>query len=174
MRSADPLPFVGARRYAQYRAEREQAHKDWLQRKKEREEKLARGEDVGPEEPDPTEEVEVGCLGLLKFILYATLFIILAGKFFTGSFLWEHELPNLRQFIPVRVLSYRNIPRPLFSRISDESASEGRWRVTVLTSHCMRIWVLMCVCAIVHDWTHADESAAFLRNSPRAVRRHGP
>ena len=32
------MPFVGARRYAQYRAEREQAHKDWLQRKKEREE----------------------------------------------------------------------------------------------------------------------------------------
>ncbi|EJF63049.1 cytochrome b5 [Dichomitus squalens LYAD-421 SS1] len=90
-------PFLA---YAQYRAEREQAHKEWLQRKQQREEKLARGEEVGPEEPDPTEEVEVGCLGLLKFILYATLFIILAGKFFTGSFLWEQELPNLRQFIP--------------------------------------------------------------------------
>ena len=104
MRSADPLPFVGARRYAQYRAEREQAHKDWLQRKKEREEKLARGEEVGPEEPDPTEEREVGCLGLLKFLLYATLFVVLAGKFFTGDFLWEMDLPSVSQFIPVRVL----------------------------------------------------------------------
>lgn len=93
---------MGARSYAQYRAEREKAHADWLQRKKEREEKLARGEDVGPEEPDPTEEPEVGCLGLLKFILYATLFIVLAGKFFTGSYLWELEPPNLKQFIPVR------------------------------------------------------------------------
>ena len=93
---------MGARSYAQYRAEREKAHTDWLQRKKEREEKLARGEDVGPEEPDPTEEPEVGCLGLLKFILYATLFIVLAGKFFTGSYLWEMEPPNLKQFIPVR------------------------------------------------------------------------
>ncbi|KAI0751265.1 cytochrome b5-like heme/steroid binding domain-containing protein [Daedaleopsis nitida] len=90
-------PFLA---YAQYRAEREQAHEEWLKRKKEREEKLARGEEVGPEEPDPTEEVEVGCTGLLKFILYATLFVVLAGKFFTGSFLWEMEMPNLKQLIP--------------------------------------------------------------------------
>lgn len=93
---------MGACRYAQYRAEREQVHAEWLNRKKERDEKLARGEEVGPEEPDPTEEVEVGCLGLLKFVLYATLLVVLAGKFFTGSFLWEMDMPNLKQFIPVR------------------------------------------------------------------------
>ena len=118
---------MGARSYAQYRAEREKAHTDWLQRKKEREEKLARGEDVGPEEPDPTEEPEVGCLGLLKFILYATLFIILAGKFFTGSFLWEHELPNLRQFIPVRVLSLgtSRAPSSLVSRTRARARGGG-------------------------------------------------
>lgn len=98
----NPRPIVGARSYAQYRAEREKLHADWLQRKKERDEKLARGEEVGPEEPDPTEEREVGCLGLLKFIFYATLFVVLAGKFFTGSFLWEMELPSVSQFMPVR------------------------------------------------------------------------
>lgn len=98
----NPRPIVGARSYAQYRAEREKLHADWLQRKKERDEKLTRGEEVGPEEPDPTEEREVGCLGLLKFILYATLFVVLAGKFFTGSFLWEMELPSVSQFMPVR------------------------------------------------------------------------
>ncbi|KAI0829351.1 cytochrome b5 [Trametes gibbosa] len=104
---ADPTRMVSTKQanrpflaYAQYRAEREQAHADWLQRKKEREEKLARGEKVGPEEPDPTEEREVGCLGLLKFVLYATLFVVLAGKFFTGSYLWEMDMPNLSQFIP--------------------------------------------------------------------------
>ena len=48
----------------------------------------------GAEEPDPTEEV--------KFILYPALFIVLAGKFFTDSFLWKQELPNVRQFVPVR------------------------------------------------------------------------
>lgn len=103
----NPRPIVGARSYAQYRAEREKAHADWLQRKKERDEKLARGEEVGPEEPDPTEEREVGCLGLLKFILYATLFVVLAGKFFTGSFLWEMELPSVSQFMPVRARVFR-------------------------------------------------------------------
>ncbi|KAI0921983.1 hypothetical protein AcW1_004184 [Taiwanofungus camphoratus] len=90
-------PFLG---YSEYRLKREQEHEAWLQRKKEREEKIARGEKAGPEEIDPTEEPEVGCLGILKFVLYATIFIVLAGKFITGSFLWEHELPNLRQFIP--------------------------------------------------------------------------
>ncbi|CCM04032.1 uncharacterized protein FIBRA_06189 [Fibroporia radiculosa] len=91
-------PFLG---YSEYRTRREKEHAAWLQRKKEREEKLAKGEEVGPDEPDPTEEPEVGCLGLLKFILYAILFVLLAGKFITGSFLWEQELPNLRKLIPV-------------------------------------------------------------------------
>jgi len=90
-------PFLS---YAAYRAKREKEHEAWLQRKKEREEKLARGEEVGPEEPDPTEEPEVGCLGLLKFIFYTAIIIILAGKFITGSFLWEHDLPDLRRYLP--------------------------------------------------------------------------
>lgn len=89
-------------RYSEYRAKKEKEHSDWLERKKERDEKISRGEEVGPEEPDPTEEPEVGCLGLLKFILYFTIFVLLAGKFFTGSFLWEQQLPSLRQFLPVR------------------------------------------------------------------------
>ena len=99
------MSAAGAHRYAKYRAEREEAHQEWLKRKKERDEKLARGEEVETLEPDPTEEVEVGCLGILKFILYAVLFVVLAGKFFTGSFLWEQELPNLRQFVPVRAVA---------------------------------------------------------------------
>lgn len=80
-------------------------HEAWLKRKTEREEKLAKGEEVGPEEPDPTAEVEVGFLGLLKFIVYCLIFIALAGKFFTGSFLWEYEshLPALKALIPVSI-----------------------------------------------------------------------
>lgn len=90
-------------RYTNYRKQQEAEHKAWLKRKEERDEKIARGEEVGPEEPDPTAEVEIGLLGLLKFIVYTLLVITLAGKFVTGSFLWNYEelLPTLRQLIPV-------------------------------------------------------------------------
>jgi len=91
-------PFLA---HAEYRAKKEQEHEAWAQRMKERDEKIARGEKVGPPEADPTEVPEVGCLGLLKFILYATIFIVLMGKFITGSFLWEQDvLGSLKQFIP--------------------------------------------------------------------------
>ncbi|KAF7792107.1 hypothetical protein EIP86_003137 [Pleurotus ostreatoroseus] len=90
-------PFLA---YAQYREQKQKEHEAWLQRKKEREEKLARGEAVGPEEPDPTEEPEVGCLGLLKFIVISLVVIVMAGKFFTGSYLWEHNLPDITKLIP--------------------------------------------------------------------------
>ncbi|GBE79206.1 cytochrome b5 [Sparassis crispa] len=90
-------PFLG---HSQYRKQQEKEHEEWAKRKKEREEKIARGEPVGPEEPDPTEEPEVGCLGLMKFLLYAVIFVLLTGKFITGSYLWELEPPNWRKLIP--------------------------------------------------------------------------
>ena len=61
--------------YAQFKERRKAEHEAWLKRKQEREEKLARGEEVGPEEPDPTEEPEVGCLGLLKFLFVVFVFV---------------------------------------------------------------------------------------------------
>ncbi|KAG1773824.1 cytochrome b5-like heme/steroid binding domain-containing protein [Suillus occidentalis] len=81
-------PFLA---HKQYREKQEQEHQAWLRRNHEREEKLARGEEVGPAEVDPTAEQEVGVLGLLKFIVYSLLVIVIAGKFFTGSFLWEYD-----------------------------------------------------------------------------------
>ena len=76
-------------------------HEACLDRQKEREEKIKRGEKVGPEEPDPTAEPEIGCLGLLKFLVISLVVIVFAGKFFTGSYLWEMDPPNWRQFLPV-------------------------------------------------------------------------
>jgi len=94
--------------YHEYKLEQEKLHQAWLQRKKVREEKLARGEKVGPEEQDPTAEEEVGLLGLLKFIVYLLLIIILAGKFFTGSFLWEYDgkWAKLKTYWPVNALRF--------------------------------------------------------------------
>jgi len=92
-------PFLA---YKEYRDKRDFEHQAWLQRKKEREEKVARGEKVGPEEPDPTEEREVGVVGLLKFLLYLTIVVLLAGKFFTGHFLWEYDgkWAQLKTYMP--------------------------------------------------------------------------
>lgn len=94
--------------HKQYKDRQAKEHKAWLQRKREREEKLARGEKVGPEEADPTAEQEVGLLGLLKFIVYLILTVLIAGKFFTGSFLWEYEgkWAQLKTYWPVRLVLF--------------------------------------------------------------------
>ncbi|KAG6332122.1 hypothetical protein ID866_6967 [Astraeus odoratus] len=98
-RKAANEPFLA---YKEFKDKQEKEHEAWLQRKKEREERLARGESVGPEERDPTAEEEVGLVGLLKFILYVLLIIVLAGKFFTGSFLWEYDgkWVRLKTYLP--------------------------------------------------------------------------
>ncbi|KAG6850167.1 hypothetical protein H0H93_000294 [Arthromyces matolae] len=81
-------PFLA---HKEYRERQEALHAAWVERNKEREAKIARGEKVGPPEPDPTAQKEVGVLGLLKFVLYLVLISALAGKFFTGSYTWEYE-----------------------------------------------------------------------------------
>ncbi|KAH9482454.1 Neuferricin [Psilocybe cubensis] len=79
-------PFLAHR---EYREKQEALHAAWLEKKKIHDEKIAKGEKVEPLEPDPTAVQEVGLLGLLKFIVIVLVCIALAGKFFTGSFMWE-------------------------------------------------------------------------------------
>ncbi|KAL9712751.1 hypothetical protein Ac2012v2_003988 [Leucoagaricus gongylophorus] len=85
-----------------YRRRQEALHAEWLKMKKERDDKIARGEEVGPLESDPTAVQEVGLLGLLKFVLYTVLVFSLAGKFITGSFVWGHESKwlQLKTYLP--------------------------------------------------------------------------
>ncbi|KAF7978313.1 hypothetical protein HWV62_921 [Athelia sp. TMB] len=92
-------PFLA---YKQYKNKQEADHNAWVERMKERDEKIARGEKVGPAERDPTEEVEIGLGGVLKFLLMLVIFVVLAGKFFTGSFLWEYDgkWVQLKTYIP--------------------------------------------------------------------------
>ena len=77
--------------FKEYREQQEALHAAWLEKKKARDEGIARGEKVGPLEPDPTAQEEVGFLGLLKFILTVLFCIALAGKFITGSYSWESD-----------------------------------------------------------------------------------
>ncbi|KAI5985401.1 hypothetical protein EDD15DRAFT_2476612 [Pisolithus albus] len=101
-----------------YRQKQEREHQDWLLRRKEREEKLSRGE---PE--------EVGLLGLLQFIVYLLLIIVLAGKFFTGSFLWEYDgkWVRLQTYLPVsdRKLWFRIV----FIFHSGSDVLVTRWKI---------------------------------------------
>jgi hypothetical protein len=86
-------------RYREYRNKREAEHEAWAARMKERAEKLARGEEVGPAEPDPTEEQEVGCFGLLKFLAVLAIIVLLSGKFFTDSYTWNYQA-NIKKYWP--------------------------------------------------------------------------
>ncbi|KAF8900025.1 cytochrome b5-like heme/steroid binding domain-containing protein [Mucidula mucida] len=81
-------PFLS---HKNYRNKQDRLHNEWLARKQARDEKIARGEDGGPEERDPTAEVEIGALSVLKFLLYTVVIVLLSGKFLTGSYLWEYE-----------------------------------------------------------------------------------
>ena len=81
-------PFLA---YQEYREQQEALHTAWAERQKEREAKVARGEKVGPPEPDPTAQKEVGFIGLLKIIFFLLLTLALAGKFITGSYTWEYD-----------------------------------------------------------------------------------
>ncbi|KAJ3739548.1 cytochrome b5 [Lentinula detonsa] len=92
-------PFLA---YKAYRDKQQKAHNEWLERQKIRQEKIARGEEVGPEEKDPTEPKEVGIGGLLKFLLYFVVFGALAGKLLTGSYTWNYEnrLTQLKSYMP--------------------------------------------------------------------------
>ncbi|KAH7916143.1 cytochrome b5-like heme/steroid binding domain-containing protein [Hygrophoropsis aurantiaca] len=81
-------PFLA---YQSYKEQQEKDHQAWVKKKEERDTKISRGEKVGPLERDPTAQEEVGLLGLLKFIVYTLIIIALAGKFFTGHYLWEYD-----------------------------------------------------------------------------------
>jgi len=81
-------PFLA---YKHYREKQEALHAAWREKKRDHDERMKRGETVGPLEPDPTAQKEVGLLDILKFILLLVVFIALAGKFITGSFTWEYE-----------------------------------------------------------------------------------
>jgi len=92
-------PYLAHR---EFRERQRELHDAWLVRDKERDEKIAKGEKVGPKELDPTAEREIGVLDLLKFLVYLLLFITLSGKFIAGDYFWGYEgkWANLKTYWP--------------------------------------------------------------------------
>ncbi|KAF5357579.1 hypothetical protein D9758_007457 [Tetrapyrgos nigripes] len=114
-------PFLAHRAY---REKQKKLHEEWLERKKIRDEKIARGEEVGPEEKDPTAQEEVGVFGILKFFVYLIIFTAVAGKFITGSYTWDYEgkWVQLKTYLPDR--NQRLFSERLLSEF--DGSKEGR------------------------------------------------
>ncbi|CAK5262679.1 unnamed protein product [Mycena citricolor] len=93
-------PFL---RHQEYRAQQEALHNAWLEKKRVHDEKIARGEPAGRLERDPTEPIDVGVWGLIKFFLGLAVSIALLGKFVTGSYTWEYETRwlQLKRMVPM-------------------------------------------------------------------------
>jgi hypothetical protein len=92
-------------RYTEYRRKEEAERQARKQRNKERLEKMARGETVGPPEKEDLEE-EIGLWGLVKFLIFAVACIMLAGHFITGDYLWDYKgkYRHLKTYWPVSIL----------------------------------------------------------------------
>ena len=69
--------------YQEYRKEEAAKRAEIAALKQARAERIARGEDPGPEVHDPYEPVEIGCLGLLKFFVLLLLRLAMTGYLVT-------------------------------------------------------------------------------------------
>jgi len=79
-------PFL---KYKAYRDEQAKLHAAWRVREDARLAAIAAGDPHPPPyEEDPTAQREIGLFGLLKFLLYLFLGVLLAGKFVTGEWGW--------------------------------------------------------------------------------------
>lgn len=96
-------PFLA---YKAYRDEQERLHAEWREREDARQAAIARGDsNPPPAEPDPTAEKEIGILGLLKFLMWVALAVLLAGKFVTGEWMWgrgDGAWASVRKLWPVQ------------------------------------------------------------------------
>jgi hypothetical protein len=92
-------------RYKAYRDEQAKLHAAWRSREDARLAAIARGDPNPPAaEPDPTAQREIGLLGLLKFLVYLLVGILLAGKFVTGDWGWGLEgAAQLRKLWPTQM-----------------------------------------------------------------------
>jgi hypothetical protein len=92
-------------RYKEYRDEQAKLHAAWLEREQARQAAIARGDPNPPAaERDPTAEREIGLLGLLKFLFWLVVVVLLTGKFVTGEWMWGdggRAWVNVRRWLPV-------------------------------------------------------------------------
>ncbi|KAH9168924.1 cytochrome b5-like heme/steroid binding domain-containing protein [Lactarius sanguifluus] len=84
-------PFLS---YKNYRDEQAKLHAAWREREDARLAAIA--------QPDPTAQKEIGLLGLLKFLVFLFVGVLLAGKFVTGDYGWGVETAQLRRLWPTQ------------------------------------------------------------------------
>jgi len=94
-------PFL---KYKAYRDEQAKLHAAWRAREDERLAAIARGDpNPPPAEADPTAQREIGLVGLLKFLVYLFIGILLAGKFITGEWDWGLDgVASVRRLWPTQ------------------------------------------------------------------------
>ncbi|KAN0131239.1 cytochrome b5 [Lactarius tabidus] len=95
-------PFL---KYKAYRDEQAKLHAAWRVREDARLAAIARGDpNPPPAEADPTAQREIGFLGLLKFLVYLLVGILLAGKFVTGEWGWGMDgVAQVRKLWPTQM-----------------------------------------------------------------------
>lgn len=139
-------------RYKAYRDEQEKLHAAWRKREDARLAAIARGDPNPPAaEADPTAQHEIGILGLLKFLLYLAVGILLAGKFVTGEWGWGLEAgKQLRKIWPTQ---QRLFSEDLLGKFDGSVAGRPIYlavRCVFFFFACGRLWGVwvddLCVC----------------------------
>ncbi|KAH7103015.1 cytochrome b5 [Auriculariales sp. MPI-PUGE-AT-0066] len=92
-------PFTN---WSEWKAKEDARRADVARQRKEREERIARGEEPGPEIVDPTEPRDLTLIDLVKVLVFMLVATALAGQFFVGSPIWGYDgkWTNLRTYWP--------------------------------------------------------------------------
>lgn len=104
-------------RYKELRRKQQEELEGRKQRNKERLEKLARGEEVGPPEKEEEDIVNISLWDMIRFLIVLAAIVMGSGYFITGDPLWDYQgkWRRISAYLPVRTLLFFD-PEPCFYR----------------------------------------------------------